>query len=88
MLIEDIARAQACRNRIALVRSGRAEALGTHHDLIRGNNYYGKIAELKLIASTALGAFRRQKQFPLNGLVRVALGTAFDFYTHSIMTAN
>ena len=37
-------------DRIALVQEGRVEAFGTHHDLIRGNDYYGKVAGLQLIA--------------------------------------
>ncbi len=37
-------------DRIALVQDGRVEAFGTHHDLIRGNDYYGKVAGLQLIA--------------------------------------
>ncbi len=37
-------------NHIALVQDGRVEAFGTHHDLIRGNDYYGKVAGLQLIA--------------------------------------
>jgi ATP-binding cassette subfamily B protein len=37
-------------DRIALVQGGRVEAFGTHHDLIRGNDYYGKVAGLQLIA--------------------------------------
>ena len=36
--------------KIALVQGGRVEAFGTHHDLIRGNDYYGKVAGLQLIA--------------------------------------
>ena len=37
-------------DRIALVQDGRVEAFGTHHDLVRGNDYYGKVAGLQLIA--------------------------------------
>lgn len=37
-------------DRIALVQGGRVEAFGTHQDLIRGNDYYGKVAGLQLIA--------------------------------------
>lgn len=37
-------------DKIALVQDGRVEAFGTHHDLIRGNDYYGKVAGLQLIA--------------------------------------
>ena len=37
-------------DKIALVQGGRVEAFGTHHDLIRGNDYYGKVAGLQLIA--------------------------------------
>ncbi len=37
-------------DRIALIQDGRVEAFGTHHDLIRGNDYYGKVAGLQLIA--------------------------------------
>ena len=37
-------------DRIALIQEGRVEAFGTHHDLIRGNDYYGKVAGLQLIA--------------------------------------
>ncbi len=37
-------------DKIALVQGGRVEAFGTHQDLIRGNDYYGKVAGLQLIA--------------------------------------
>lgn len=37
-------------DKIALIQDGRVEAFGTHHDLIRGNDYYGKVAGLQLIA--------------------------------------
>ncbi len=37
-------------DKIALIQCGRVEAFGTHHELIRGNDYYGKVAGLQLIA--------------------------------------
>jgi subfamily B ATP-binding cassette protein MsbA len=37
-------------DRIALIEGGQVRAFGTHQDLIRGNDYYEKVAALQLIA--------------------------------------
>ncbi len=37
-------------DKIALIEGGQVKAFGTHQDLIRGNDYYEKVATLQLIA--------------------------------------
>jgi ATP-binding cassette subfamily B protein len=37
-------------DKIALIEDGQVKAFGTHQDLIRGNDYYEKVAALQLIA--------------------------------------
>jgi hypothetical protein len=37
-------------DKIALIEDGAVTALGTHHDLIRGNAYYERVATLRLIS--------------------------------------
>jgi len=37
-------------DKIALIEGGQVRAFGTHQDLLRGNDYYERVATLQLIA--------------------------------------
>ncbi len=37
-------------DKIALIEGGQVRAFGTHQELIRGSDYYEKVAALQLIA--------------------------------------